>query len=135
MDYLTLAGETVGLIAGYANSHEKLVDGVAEHISRLLARIRSAFSSSKSDSDALDRLLSEPGSQARQAVVTGLLAEAFEGDPALYAAVRSLVEQANAVINATNAGIVTGQGDVTLTGKYVAGRDLHIGQAADGEDE
>jgi hypothetical protein len=134
MEYLTLAGEAVRLIAGYASSLEDLVGGVRESVGRMIAHIRSAFSSSKSDNDALDRLLAEPGSSARQAVLTGLLVQAFEGDPALYESVRSLVEQAQAIINATNVGIVTAQGDVKLTGKYVAGRDLHIGHATDDED-
>jgi hypothetical protein len=135
MDYLTLADEAVRLMAGAASVRKDLVDGVKESVDRIIAHIRSAFSSSKSDNDALDRLLAEPGSRARQSVVTGLLAEAFEGNPALYAAVQSLVEQTRAIISATNVGIVTAQGDVQLTGKYVAGRDLHIGQDPDDEDE
>jgi hypothetical protein len=123
---LALADDAVRLVTAYLTSYGGQVKEIAGGIRRIIDRIRSALSSSGYDEGPVDRLIAEPASQSRQTVVAGLLSEALENDVALRESLRSLIAEVQATLGFSDAGAVAIHGDVKLSGKYVAGRDLHI---------
>jgi hypothetical protein len=130
---LTLADDAIKLLTVYLTSYGGQIKDMAAGIRRIIDRIRSAFSSSGYDEGAVDRLIADPASQSRQKVMVGLLAEALENDAELRESLRSLLQEAQATFMLSDAGAVAVYGDVRLRGKYVAGRDLHIGTPAPGQ--
>jgi protein involved in polysaccharide export with SLBB domain len=129
-----LADDTIRLITACLTRGDN-VGEVAARIKRLIGRIRSALSSAGHDASTVDRLIDEPASKSRQAVVTGLLAQAIEDSPELEEWLRPMVNDLRVTAKINNAGAVAVGGEVKLSGRYVAGRDLRIGTEAGQDDD
>ena len=81
---------------------------------------------------ALERLEQDPGNQLRQGALQDALSEAVEADPSFAASLSSVLADIRRTAGSTltridESGATSIHGDVSLQGRNVAGRDLHIG--------
>lgn len=140
MDPVSLAAAAVGLLAPFLQRiGEKTAEEVSQTLSeeavpalkRLFNGLKNRLRPGSYAGNQLEGVEERPDSAPRQEALRDALVEEFEADPAFAAEVESLVKEAEAaggvrVITATDAGVVAG-GDVHQQGRYVAGRDMTIG--------
>ncbi|WP_202875646.1 hypothetical protein [Kribbella speibonae] len=105
-------------------------DGVAERLRALWERVRARFAGDQQADGALARLAEQPDNERRQAAVEDHLDEFMRADPEFVAALTDLLAQLapqlQGTVEVNDAGIAAFNSTVTLKGKNVAGRDLHI---------
>jgi hypothetical protein len=146
MDPATLAAATVGLLApflgkigdaGLARVGDSLTAAATEHLGRLYQAIKKKLAGDPYHDAILRGAEERPDSQPRLSALEGILSGSLAEDPGFAAAVAGLFDQATAAgartIQVTGSGAVAG-GDASMTGRYVAGRDMRIGRETPDED-
>lgn len=110
----------------------ELTDAALPAIKRLYHTLKERLRPGSYARSQLQGVEERPDSEGRQQALRSALAEELESDPAFAAEVERLVSEAQAAsgvqITANDTGVVAGR-DVHQRGQYVAGRDLHIGDA------
>ena len=145
MEPLSLAAVAVGLLVPYFKQAagklaERVGEGIADaalpKVKALYERVRSKLAPDSYQSALLGGVEAEPDDANRQEILKAELGKILADDRKFAEDVMRLVDEAEksgAVrIAATNSGVVAGR-DANLSGRYVAGRDLKIGDAADDE--
>ena len=141
MDPITLAAATVGVLAPYlgqiaggglARIGEVVTDGAGHRVAELYRAVRDRVTGSTYEEAVLDGAEAQPENEGRVSALQNVLAELIESDADFAASLESLVQQAQEAgarrLQVTDSGAVAG-GDVNQAGTYVAGRDMHIGDA------
>ena len=114
-----------------------LSEALLDRLERLYGRVKARLAGHREGEHALHELELAPGDERARAALAARLAELARSDQAFAAALTQLVQQAQEAggidlrltrINVRDAGIVAPQGEVRISGTYVAGRDLSIGQ-------
>ncbi|HET9610553.1 MAG TPA: hypothetical protein VFP06_13165 [Acidimicrobiales bacterium] len=142
VDPVTLAAAAVAILAPFLRRvTEQTADNVSEAISdaavpaakRLYQAVRARLRPGSYAANQLDGVEERPDSESRQQALQAALAEELEADPSFAAELEALVTEAQAAgvqITARDTGAVAGR-DVHQRGRYVAGRDLNIGDPPD----
>lgn len=143
MDPVTLAAAAVALLGPFLRQvGEQTADSVSHAVSdaavpaikRLYRALRARLRPGTYAGGQLDGVEERPDSESRQQALQAALAEELEADPAFAREVEALVAEAQAAggveITAEGSGAVAGR-DVHQHGRYVAGRDMHVGQEPD----
>jgi hypothetical protein len=141
MDPATLAAGAVALLVPFLERiggqladqiGTDLGQAVVDKLGHLYERVRSRVAGDRFAEPALERLAARPESELRQAAFAEVLGELLDKDPSFAAELEALVEGARtaggpAVAQIFDAGAVAIQGDVRMQGRYVAGRDMTVG--------
>jgi hypothetical protein len=112
-----------------SKAEEDVAAGAIPAVKRLYERVKERFADEPYAAAQLSGVAERPDSESRTVALRAALEEVLASDAEFAADVRRLVEEARAngaVVVAQDAGVVAG-GDVTMHGKYVAGRDMNIG--------
>jgi hypothetical protein len=138
MDPATLAAAVLpAVLAWLRKAGGGVLDDVAESagtavvdkLKQIYQAVRARFSGDEFAERALDRVAEDTESVPRQRTLEAVLAERLSDDPdfagALDDLLNALSDADRASIVAINTGIAAG-GNVTQSGRYVAGRDLTI---------
>lgn len=116
-----------------ARTVEQLGDVAASKLRQLYEAVRQQFSGDDFATGALDRLEKDPENQHRQQTLQAVLAEQLTGSAEFAAVIARLLEGVEAAggasIVAVDVGAIAGR-DVHMRGRFVAGRDLHVGEGA-----
>ena len=146
MDPVSLAGAAVALLGPYfaqtagalaTRAGESIAEAAVPKVRALYERLRARLTPGSYQGTLLDGVEAQPDDPGRQEILKAELAKLLAKDPRFAAELEGLVEQAERAggvrIASTDVGVVAGR-DANLRGRYVAGRDLHVGSPAD-EDE
>jgi hypothetical protein len=121
--------ETAGKLAERAS--EAIAEAAVPSVKRLYEFVRAKLAPGSYQGALLDGVQVEPDDAGRQEILKAELAKLVAQDQQFATELARLVgeaQQAGGVqIAATDAGVVAGR-DANLRGRYVAGRDLRIGE-------
>lgn len=137
MDPAALASTAIGLLGpilgkigegGLTRIGESITEKGLEPLSRLYIGIKNRFHGDPYAAAVLGGAEERPSSPARLSALESTLAELLTADPEFATFVDALVTEAKTagVTRVSDSGAVAG-GNVNMQGKYVAGRDMHIG--------
>lgn len=137
MDPTMLAGTAVGLLTpilgkigegGLTRIGEAVTEKGLEPLTRLYIGIKERLRGDAYAETVLAGAVQRPDSQARLGALEATLAELLAADPDFTATLERLVGEAKTVstIHAEDSGAVAG-GNMNISGTYVAGRDMHVG--------
>jgi hypothetical protein len=139
MDPAALASATVGLLApvlgkiadaGLTHVGDSLAGTAAEQLGRLYRAIRNKLAANPDHAAILHRAEERPDSQPRLSEMQDAVRASLVQDPEFAETIARLVDDAKAAgartVRAAGSGAVAA-GDVAMTGRYVAGRDLYVG--------
>jgi hypothetical protein len=129
-----LGGQMVGHVRG------DLDRAVLGRFEALYQKLKARLGGETFAAQALERLEQQPESGRRQRGFEDALSEVLEGDPSFAAVLQRLVDEASrssgiALAQISESGATALQGDVTMTGTNVAGRDLVIGRDVPAHEE
>jgi len=105
-------------------------DAAVGRLRALYQAIKAKLSKDNVDAEVLERFEADPASIARQRTLEGVLAEAMQTDPAFAEEVARLLSSSRPDgqrLMVIDSGLVAG-GDAHLQGRFVAGRDLTVGE-------
>jgi hypothetical protein len=138
MDLATLGLAASGLLAAlFKRLGDKTIDSLAEEaaqssggaVIRLYEKLRAKFGTRPALETAVTRLQANPDNDVRRRYLAELLAELFEEDSDLRVLAAEILTGAareHEGMTVINTGIVAQGSDVTLKGKYAAGRDVRV---------
>ncbi|MEW1585762.1 hypothetical protein AB0283_09985 [Micromonospora vinacea] len=127
MEPLDLASVAVGALTALSTG---VAGGAAQRLlsgaDRVAQVIRHRFAGDPGTLEVVDEVTTAP-TQAAEDRLTLRLARQITADPEFAAALReALAEAGPTIIQANESGAVAGR-DLRVSGRYAAGRDLHIG--------
>lgn len=140
-----VATAAVGLLVGYLGRlGGKVAEQAASELDEaLLSRLRKLYELIKARvagdgyaAGALERVEAEPENERRQGALEDALDELVHGDREFAVQLAALIDEVEAAgggaVQVSDAGVVTFGGQVTMRGRYVAGRDMTVGQPPPG---
>jgi hypothetical protein len=137
----------VGLLVGYLGRlgvkvgeqvAGELDEAVLGRLRRLYELVKARVAGDGYAAGALERVEAEPENERRQGALEDALGELVDADGEFAAQLGALVEEVKAasggMVQVSDAGVVSFGGQVTMRGRYVAGRDMTVGESPpDGE--
>ncbi|MFI5843855.1 hypothetical protein ACIA8K_29565 [Catenuloplanes sp. NPDC051500] len=127
MEPIDLAGVVVGALTALSTG---VASGVAQRMvaggDRLAEVVRRRFADDPGTLEMVDEVTTAPTEVAEERLTLRLVRQ-ITADPAFAAALReALGESSPTIVQANESGAVAA-GDVRISGRYAAGRDLHVG--------
>lgn len=139
VDPSQIAGATVPLVIAYLRhvggrivekGRDELDGIILGRLETLYERVKARLAGEAFAGEALQRLEEDPDNERRRSAFEGALGEVIEADPAFLADLGDAIDEIRrmgALTQISDSGATAVQGNVLLTGRNVAGRDLTVG--------